>query len=497
MTTARWTRLEQIFSGAIERPAAARPAWLDTACGSDAALRHEVDALLAAHETASDFLEQPAALEVVMDDPVTAEATLAERDAAPLPSGTRLGPYRILAEIGRGGMGIVYLTEDERLGRHVALKALPRALAGDAGLRERLRREARAAATIAHPAVAVVYALEEIGDERFIASEYVRGHTLRSEIARGPLPPARALALARQIADGLQAAHEAGVVHRDLKPENVIVGHRDAVKVVDFGIAAIEDDGARLTRSGAAIGTPAYMAPEQLAGVGADGRADVYALGILLAEMVTGRHPMHTPSGDGLPSAIAVVVTRCLQVDPDARYASAHALIAALDEAAARLSADRGATVSSTARRTTPRWWWEFHQATAAIVYWLMVVPAWSARELMGGFVGRTFFLLTLAAVIVSANLRLHLWFTSRFYPAHLAWARARARRWIRAGDWAFAVLLPAGGLLLDERWSAIGVVLIAVGIGAAVAFLLIEPVTTRAAFGRTGTSSADPLPPE
>ena len=136
--------------------------------------------------------------------------------------GTRVGPYLILEELGRGGMGVVYLAEDQRLGRRVALKSLPPAAGNDPVIRERLRREARAAATISHPAVAVVYSLDEIDGQLLIASEYVRGRTLRAELQRGPLDAGRAMAIAADIAKALAAAHAAGVIHRDLKPENVL-----------------------------------------------------------------------------------------------------------------------------------------------------------------------------------------------------------------------------------------------------------------------------------
>ena len=176
MTSAQFARVKELFHGALERPPSEREQWLREAAGSEVDLLREAWALLDAHDTAGDFLSQPAA--VPLDDLV---------EPAPGP-GTRLGPYTIIEELGRGGMGIVYLAEDERLGRRVALKALPPVVSNDPAQRERLRREARAAATISHPSVAVVYALDEIDDRVFIASEYIRGRTLRSDIERGPIP---------------------------------------------------------------------------------------------------------------------------------------------------------------------------------------------------------------------------------------------------------------------------------------------------------------------
>ncbi len=228
-------------------------------------------------------------------------------------------------------MGIVYSARDLRLGRRVALKALPPVHDGDAALRERLRREARAAATISHPAVATVYALEEIDGHLFIVSEFVEGHTLRSEIERAPLEPSRALAIAADIARALCAAHDAGVVHRDLKPENVLITAVGAVKVVDFGIAQLEGiTSTRLTRPGAAVGTPAYMPPEQLLGAATDLRADIYAFGVVLTEMLTGLHPL-TPGRRAMPVSASDIAWRCIQTDPNERYQSARELLAALE----------------------------------------------------------------------------------------------------------------------------------------------------------------------
>jgi predicted Ser/Thr protein kinase len=441
-TEAGWTRLKALFNGALDQPAGHREQWLRDAAAGDLELLHEAQALVEAHETAGDFLEQPIA--VVPDDLAT------------LAPGTRVGPYVIVEELGRGGMGVVYLAEDTRLGRRVALKALPAAAAADPAFRERLRREARAAATISHRAVAVVYALEEIDDQLFIASEYVPGRTLRSELAAGPIADDRARAIAAEIARALAAAHAAGVIHRDLKPENVLLTADGGVKVVDFGIAQVEGvDVPRLTREGAILGTPAYMAPEQLAGRPVDARADIYAAGVVLAEMVKGR-----------TSLLTTVIERCVQADPSQRFASAGELLRALE-----------------GRVNQSRWWWEFHQGMAALTYWLMVIAAWRARGAIGGATGRVFFIVTLAAVIVAANLRLHLWFTSRLYPAELKWLRGRVRRWIHAADWVFCLALIAGALMLGDDQSPLAILLLSFGIGAAVAFLVIEPATTRASF--------------
>jgi hypothetical protein len=469
MTREQWTRLKTLFHGALEQPAETRLDWLTRAAAGDEMLAREAAALVAAHDTAEGFLETSA----VFDPADIAAAELLE-------PGTRIGSYEIEREIGRGGMGIVYAARDLRLDRRVALKALPPLHDSDAAKRERLRREARAAATISHPAVATVYALEEIEGQLFIASEFVDGHTLRSEIEQAPLEPSRALAVAADITRALCAAHDKGVIHRDLKPENVLITAGGAVKVVDFGIAYVEGvTSTRLTRPGAAVGTPAYMPPERLLGAATDVRADIYALGIVLAEMLTGFHPL-TPGRPPMPVSASDIAWRCIQTDPDERYQSAQELLAALEREIPH-------PWQPAAEGQAALWWWEFHQAAAAIVYGLMTWPAWIARGVMGGKEGNAVFVAVLAAAIVAVTLRLHLWFTARFYPAELEWARGRAAIWVATADWMFAGTLVIAGVLTGDARPELAIVQIAVGVGSAVAFLLIEPATARAAFGRTG----------
>jgi len=475
VTPEQWDRLKVVFQEALDQPTEVRRAWLKEECGGDPSLLREAESLLSTFDTAGDFLEFPPAI-----DP---------DDLDTFPPGTQVGAYRILEEIGRGGMGVVYLAEDTRLKRPVALKSLPAAVASQPDLRERLRREARAAATISHPSVAVVYALEELDDHVFMASEYVKGETLRSVISRGPIEPVRARAIAADIASALAAAHEAGVIHRDLKPENVLITPSGGVKVVDFGIAQIAgSEETRLTRAGFALGTPAYMAPEQLLGTTIDPRADVYAWGIVASEMLNGRHPLAPMPNGSAPRPPATgpmqtIISRSLQTDIALRP-SAKQLLDALSLQPAPARTDEPAAPVKT-DAPAARWWWEFHQGAVALVYWLMVIPAWYARGHIGNPVGRMFFIVTLAGVIVSTVLRLHLWFTSRFYEAELSWVHGRSGRWIRVGDWVFAAALVGGGLLIGDERSPLTFLLPAVAVGTVVAFLFIEPVTARAAFGR------------
>jgi hypothetical protein len=263
----------------------------------------------------------------------------------------------------------------------------------------------------------------------------------------------------------------------------VLIATTGGVKVVDFGIAHVEGpEATRLTHAGAMLGTPAYMAPEQLLGTPVDNRADIYAFGVLLSEMTTGRHPLSAAGAPwSTPAPFATIVARCVQPDPADRYASARELLTALEQqpAAAALEAPSSASAL---------WWWQFHQGMAALVYWLMTIPAWIARGAIGGTLGRTLFIATLVSVIIAANIRFHLWFTSRFYPVELRWARRRTHRWVRAADWGFVFSLAASGLIVGDENAAVAILLISVSIGTTLAFLIMERVTARAAFRTSGT---------
>ncbi len=283
MTPERWKRISGVFAEALALDPDARPAFLEVAC------REHPEDLSLIGQLLSRDLAQPHLLE--------GRELLAPLQA-PTPPGTlvgrRLGAYEVIAEIGRGGMGVVYLATDTRLGRLVALKALPVALAGDPARRERLRHEARAAAALSHPNIAAIHALEETDDAVYLVSEFVRGRSLRQALDGSPLPAPEAMAVLRGVAEALAAAHAAGIVHRDLKPENVLLTESGGVKLVDFGLARFlrppGDDQTRsqLTRSGMVLGTPGYMAPEQVRGEPVDARADVFAWGALAFEVVTG-----------------------------------------------------------------------------------------------------------------------------------------------------------------------------------------------------------------
>jgi Tol biopolymer transport system component len=268
-----------------------------------------------------------------------------------LSPGVRLGPYEILSPLGAGGMGEVYRALDPRLRREVALKILPATVAGDAERLKRFEREARALAGLSHPNLVVVHDVG-VGDPPYIVMELVSGETLRERLRGGPLVPARAARIAAQIARALAAAHSRGVVHRDLKPENVVLDRQDNAKVLDFGLARLAAGSAltpeaqaaptlsEATVEGAVMGTPGYMAPEQVRGEPAEATADIFALGAILYEMLTGERAfsgastvetLHAilrrdPPGDSLPGGaapLAPIVRRCLEKAPEARFQSA------------------------------------------------------------------------------------------------------------------------------------------------------------------------------
>ncbi len=510
MTPARWQQIGELFARALARPEAQRAHWLAAVEVPDD-VRREAAALLEAHASDDAFLESPLA-----DD---GAAELAAALDPALVAGAMVGPYRLIRELGRGGMGVVFEAEDTRLHRRVALKAVTSA-APDAG-DQRLRQEARAAAALVHPNIATIYALDDIDGRAYIASELLEGETLRHVLALGPLSRDRTLAIAHALASALEAAHARGIVHRDLKPENVLCLADGRVKILDFGIARLEGDArrlqsaTRLTLQGVVAGTPGYMAPEQLLGEDVDGRTDHFALGALLAEMASGKNPFDGGSlagsialvmqGDGLPEPldgtrvaadIAAIANRCTRKRREDRFATTAELVAALDACrhtpGASLSALSGLPrVAREAPTAGPRdpatgrrpaiWWWRFHQAAAAAVYWMMVVPAWLVhRDVPPGL---PWFLGCLAATIVAANVRLHLRFSAAVLPHELPAQRARTRGWVAIADWAVIVLWAyAGAVLMDvsREWS---VVFFAFSIGAALAVGLIEPATTRVAF--------------
>ncbi len=273
-----------------------------------------------------------------------------------LAPGSRLGPYEILSRLGAGGMGEVYRARDTRLGREVAVKVLPQALAEDARTLDRFEREARAVAALSHPNILAIYDVGRDGASAYVVTELLEGESLRDRLASGPLPPTEAMNAALQIASGLAAAHAKGIVHRDLKPENVFITLDGRAKLLDFGIAARltpESEGATRaptaaypTEPGTVLGTPGYMSPEQIRGEPADRTSDVFSFGIVLYEMFSGRHPFRggsapetmaailredpapLPGGSrSLPSGLERLIRHCLEKGRERRFQSVQDLL--------------------------------------------------------------------------------------------------------------------------------------------------------------------------
>jgi predicted Ser/Thr protein kinase len=502
MDPARWQRVRAVLQEALDLEASERTAFLYRAC-PDPEDRREVESLLTTYDNDPAFLEGGAG---------GLAATLLQPKVSLAP-GRVVGAYEIVRELGRGGMGVVYLAKDTKLGRQVALKVLPEELAHDEPWRARLRREARAAAAVSHAGIAQVYSLEDDpAGLSYVVSEYVEGTTLREEIAKGPLPVRRALDIASQIASALAATHARGVTHRDLKPENVMRAQDGTVKVLDFGLAHLDQDAGetRLTRTGTLMGTPGYIAPEQLQGEDAGPAADVYALGLLLHEMLTGQHAFAGSNNSAtvlmarvlqgqpnpLPASLVhdhpgidEVVRRCLARRPDERFISMAAVAARLE----RLLQTGGAALAMTPVRSDPAapgtGWWQAHQIIVSALYIAMIGPAWLNRGApLPSWAHTGIVLGVILAAAVASTLRFHLVFIARVQPAHLNAARRRARTWIRGADWmmTLALLAAAGAALVRDRvWFA--ALFFTVAASATVASAFIEPATTEATFGAEG----------
>jgi tetratricopeptide (TPR) repeat protein len=337
MTPEQWTRVKAVFTAALAHEPAARRAFVAEASGGDEEVRSEVERLLEADDGSSGFLEYPAA------------DTLLE--------GRVLGHYEIERLLGAGGMGRVYAARDIELGRDVALKIAP---FDSQDAHSRLLREAQHASRLSHPHICHIYDVSRADGRPFIVMERVPGRSLADVLREGPLPLEAARRYGAEIADALTHAHEQGVTHRDLKSTNVMITPKRGAKVLDFGLArmldtneidALSQSQRSLTGEGMIAGTLPYMAPELLRGRRGDQRADIWALGVLLHEMVSGRRPfggttgfelsaaiLHQPPESlpaSVPAAYSAIVRRCLEKDPDARYQQAADVYQALQDMAA------------------------------------------------------------------------------------------------------------------------------------------------------------------
>jgi eukaryotic-like serine/threonine-protein kinase len=347
MTPERWQQINQIFHSALERNPGDRAAFLAEACASDEELRREVESLLASDETAETSM-------AAIPAGVAAE-WFAEGQAKPVTAGQMIGHYRICSALGAGGMGEVYLAQDTRLGRKIALKLLPAKFTRDEDLLRRFEREARAASALNHPNIVTVHEIGQAGNLHYIVTELIEGQTLRRRLADGPMPIGEALDVAAQVASALDASHQAGVVHRDIKPENIMLRRDGYVKVLDFGIAKLiegrtsSSDAEALTvddfetEKGAIIGTVAYMSPEQARALkDIDARTDIFSLGTALYEMIAGRSPFASPTivetlaailhfeplplatyRPDIPPELEKIVARALRKCPEERYQTA------------------------------------------------------------------------------------------------------------------------------------------------------------------------------
>ena len=295
MKAERWQQVERVYESALAKDASERASFLEDACAGDDALRQEVESLLAYQERSEDFIESPA-LDV-------AAKLIAKQKSTTAVLGQMIKHYKIVAAIGAGGMGEVYLAEDTRLERRVALKFLPAHLTEDERYLRRFEQEARAVAALSHPNVCMIHEVIETGDGRHcIVMEYVDGMTLSDSLKEKPLTVREALDIAIQVSSALSAAHLAGIVHRDIKLENIMLRRDGYVKILDFGLAKLTDknwsgvDNEAATRMlntspGVVMGTVYYMSPEQARGLPVDERTDIWSLGVVLYEMICGSHP--------------------------------------------------------------------------------------------------------------------------------------------------------------------------------------------------------------
>jgi serine/threonine-protein kinase len=339
-----WARLDDLLDEALEQPPERRRDWLAEACPDDEALRSRVESLIVLAEEDGDALRPGGGLEGPVWDDVASE--LEDGDGLSILPGSRLGPYEIRGVLGAGGMSRVYRAYDPGLDRDVAIKALSRELSAEEASLRRFEREARLLATLSHPNIGSIYGFYVFDRRPYLVLELVEGETLDEILKRGPLAADEAVRIARQVTEALEEAHGKGIVHRDLKPSNVKVSRNGRVKVLDFGIARRVAPGpkldaaasATLTRAGTILGTIPYMSPEQARGEEVDERTDVWALGCLLFEMLTGRRAFEGRTVSDLlasvlrdevdltvippetPAALRHLLERCLRRDPHRRF---------------------------------------------------------------------------------------------------------------------------------------------------------------------------------
>ena len=375
ITHERWQRIKEIFYSAQDRPPAERSEFLDEVCGDDASMREEVEALLTADDGNEDFLTSPA---------YEFAAGMLASESSEFVAGQTVGRFEILCPLGAGGMGQIYLARDAQLGRNIALKLISQEFATDPRRVVRFEQEARAASALNHPNVCVIH---EIGltdtGRHFIAMEYIQGVTLRDHLARGPLSLTEALQIAIQVGTALASAHAVGIVHRDIKPENIMLRPDGYVKVVDFGLAKLTEALPEQRRFGdtqtvvrteprTIMGTVKYMSPEQLCEAPVDERTDIWSLGIVLYEMLTGSTPFDARSPNesvalilsaepaqlsfpqDVPIEYRVIVKKTLERDCDDRYQTISKVVADLTSLKRALEHSESFSIQVPKHQSTP-----------------------------------------------------------------------------------------------------------------------------------------------
>jgi hypothetical protein len=432
--------------------------------------------------------------------------------------GKSVAHYRILEKLGQGGMGVVYRAEDTRLGRSVALKALPAEFGRDPVRRQRFVQEARAAAALSHAGIAGVYALEEVGEELYIAFEYVKGESLRAQVAPGGLELETLLKMMSGIADALAAAHALGIVHRDLKPENILRTPEGTTKILDFGLARFmpqqqeETASVRLTEAGTIVGTVSYMSPEQLEGKEPDFRSDIFSFGVLLYELATGVRPFDGSSSSSTISRILTaepvpliqrnpvappeldrIVRKCLRKRREERYQSTRDLAVDLESLSREARGSASAPAASEAAEesaflrqksllatASPRRWWEIHEIVQTIIAVSVIYLGWLATE----HTGATWLFVTLLVLSAGvASLRIYLLGLAIIGPAALPKEERRLSRWIDGAVVGVVLILFILGGWLVRGHLGLAALLIGVGMGGIVLVFLIEPTIRRTVF--------------
>jgi eukaryotic-like serine/threonine-protein kinase len=376
MQVERWQQVEKLFHAVLERASHDRLAYLRETSSGDLELQREVESLLAAHEASASL--ETAACELA------AEWLEGQRFLV----GQTLGHFEILSHLGSGGMGDVYLAEDNRLHRKVALKLLPAQVTADTERLRRFEQEAQAASALNHPNILTIHEIGETNVTHFIATEFIEGETLRERMRGAPMPISEVLHVAEQVTSALAAAHEAGIIHRDIKPENIMVRRDALVKVLDFGLAKLTRQpptdtegttrGQVKTSAAVVLGTVPYMSPEQALGRDLDHRSDLFSLGVLLYEMATGVSPFEGANSSEtldrilhvqpeaishfnreVPAELERIVGKCLEKDRERRYSSVRELLADLKNPKSDLDvgASVGESQESWRRGLTSRRW--------------------------------------------------------------------------------------------------------------------------------------------